>query len=259
MGASSSTDNKESSKKREIESLAASTGALPLLQQSFSKLADSQTNTLSFQSFKQSFTFRYNTTTCEGDQPIPDSFPRLLEHLGLSLVDLFFVYKKEGWLSWVEFAQGYVKCYGRMSASMLYNTLLRLFHVTAKNAGFPLKLEFESDEADCKITGSISMVQLLMFLWICWTMSWCGRSSDLFLPVISHLILLAVVSCTEPGTSLDVWDSDVFGVELQLPVGEILTWSLTTISSLTECLSHFCNSRLQLSLNDGCGPSKSTG
>ena len=52
MGASSSTDNKESSEKREIESLAASTGALPLLQRSFSKLADPQTNTVSFQSFK---------------------------------------------------------------------------------------------------------------------------------------------------------------------------------------------------------------
>ncbi|KAF8071395.1 hypothetical protein N665_1129s0005 [Sinapis alba] len=105
MGASSSTDSKESSEKREIESLAASTGALPLLQQSFSKLADSQTNTLSFQSFKQSFTLSYNTTTCEGEQPVPDSFPRLMEHLGPSLVDLFFVSEKEGGLSWFEFAQ----------------------------------------------------------------------------------------------------------------------------------------------------------
>lgn len=52
MGASSSTDSKELSEKREIESLAASTGALPLLQRSFSKLADAQTNTVSFQSFK---------------------------------------------------------------------------------------------------------------------------------------------------------------------------------------------------------------
>ncbi|ESQ47069.1 hypothetical protein EUTSA_v10027724mg [Eutrema salsugineum] len=263
MGASSSTDNKELSEKREIESLAASTGALPLLQRSFSKLADSQTNTVSFQSFKQSFCVSYNTTTSEGSQEVPDSFPRLLEHLGPSLVDLFFVPEKEG-LSWVEFARGYVKCCGRMSASMSFNTLLRLFHATAKNAGLSPKLEFESDESDCKINGSISTLELLMFLWVCWTMSWDGRtdnSDELFLPDISHLILSAIVSCTESGNSLDVWDSDVFESELELPVGKFLTWALSTIPNLTECLNHFCNSRLQHSLNveDGSGPSKSAG
>ncbi|CAA7055396.1 unnamed protein product [Microthlaspi erraticum] len=187
MGASSSTDNKESPEKREIESLAASTGALPLLQRSFSNLADSQTNTVSFQSFKQSFCLSYNTTTSEGNQKIPDSFPSLLEQLGSSLVDLFFVPEKGGELSWVEFAKGYVKCCGRMSASMSFNTLLRLFHVTSKNAGLSSKLEFESDESDCKINGSISATELLTFLWLCWTMSWDGRATkssagELFLP-----------------------------------------------------------------------------
>ncbi|VVB09255.1 unnamed protein product [Arabis nemorensis] len=267
MGASSSTDNKELSEKREIESLAASTGALPLLQRSFSKLVDSQTNTISFQSFKKCFCLSYNTTTSEGDQKVPDSFPRLLENLGSSFVDLFFVPDKEG-LSWVEFAKGYVKCCGRMSASMSFNTLLRVYSVTAKNAGFSLKLEFESDEPDCKINGSISTVDLVMFLWMCWTMSWDGRrakSGDsngcLFLPDISHLILSALVSCTESGNSLDVWDTDVSGLELELPIGKFLTWALTTIPNISECLTHFCNSRLQHSLNveDGSGPSKSTG
>ncbi|KAG7543898.1 TLDc domain [Arabidopsis thaliana x Arabidopsis arenosa] len=268
MGASSSTDNKESSEKREIESLAASTGALPLLQRSFSKLVDSQTNTVPFQSFKQSFGLSYDSITTEGGQKVGDLFPRLLEHLGSSLVDLFFVPDKEG-LSWVEFARGYVKCCGRMSASMSFNTLLRIYYVTAKNAGFSPKLEFESDEADCKINGSISIRELLVFLWICWTMSWDGRSSKaaemkgcLFLPDISHLILSAVVSCidSESGKSLDVWETDVSGLELELPIGKFLTWAFMTVPSLTECLSHFCNSRLQnlTSVEDGSGPSKST-
>ncbi|KAL1205392.1 hypothetical protein V5N11_011292 [Cardamine amara subsp. amara] len=267
MGASSSTDNKESSEKREIESLAASTGALPLLQRSFSKLADSQTNTVSFESFKKSFSLSYNTITSEGeDQKVPDSFPKLLEHLGSSLVDLFFIPEKEG-LSWVEFAKGYVKCCRRMSASMSFNTLLRVYYVTAKNAGFSPKLEFESDETDCKINGSISSIELLMFLWMCWTMSWDGRTtkaaetkSCLFLPDISHLILSAVVYCSESGNSFDVWDSDVYGLEVELPIGKFLTWALTTVPSLTECLSQLCNSRLQnvTSVEDGSGPSKST-
>jgi hypothetical protein len=44
MGASSSTEQKVSREQREAESLAASTGALPMLQKSFSRLADPQTN-----------------------------------------------------------------------------------------------------------------------------------------------------------------------------------------------------------------------
>lgn len=195
----------------------------------------------------------YDAITTEGGQKVPDSFPKLLEHLGSSLVDLFFVPDKEG-LSWVEFASGYVKCCGRMSASMSFNSLLRVYYVTAKNAGLSPKLEFESDESDCKINGSISTVELLMFLWMCWTMSWDGRTSkasemkgSLFLPDISHLILSAVVSCieSESGNSLDVWETDVSGLELELPIGKFLTWALTTVPSVTECLAHFCNSRLQ--------------
>lgn len=197
----------------------------------------------------------YDATTSEGDQKVPDSFPRLLEHLGSSFIDLFFVPDKEG-LNWVEFVKGYVKCCGRMSASMSFNTLLRVYSVTAKNAGFSPKLEFESDEADCKINGSISTVDLIMFLCMCWTMSWDGRRAKsaeckgcLFLPDITHLILSALVSCTESGNSLDVWDTDVSGLELELPIGKFLTWALTTIPNISECLAHFCNSRLQHSLN----------
>lgn len=178
-----------------------------------------------------------------------------MECLGSSLVDLFFFVpdEKEG-LSWVEFANGYVKCCGRMSASMSFNTLLRVYHLTAKNAGFSTKLEFENDESDCKINGSISTKELVLFLWLCWTMSWDGRTNKfaelrgtLFVPEISHLILSAVVSCveSESGKSMDVWDTDVSGLELELPVGKFLTWALSTVPSLTECLSHFCNSRLQ--------------
>ena len=46
MGASSSTEQKVSSEQRELESIAASTGALPMLKKTFSKLADPQSNAL---------------------------------------------------------------------------------------------------------------------------------------------------------------------------------------------------------------------
>lgn len=264
MGASSSTDNKASAEKREVENLAASTGALPLLQRSFSKLADPQTNTVSLQSLKQSFSLSYNATTSEG-QTVPDSFPRLLEHLGSSVVDLFFVPEKGG-LSWVEFARDYVKCCGRMSASMSFNTLLRVYAATVRNAGLSLKLEFESDEADCKINGSLMPIDVLMFLWLCWTMSWDSRTKSseekgcLFLPDTSHLILSAVVSCAESGNSLNVWDVDACGLEVELPVGKFLTWALTTVPTLTESLAQFLNARLQSSSSaeDRSEPLKST-
>lgn len=50
MGASSSTEKKSASEQREVESLAASTGFLPMLQNSFAKLVDPQTNAIPLQS-----------------------------------------------------------------------------------------------------------------------------------------------------------------------------------------------------------------
>lgn len=52
MGASSSTDQDVSAEQKEVESLAASTGALPMLQNAFSKLANPQTNTIPIQSLQ---------------------------------------------------------------------------------------------------------------------------------------------------------------------------------------------------------------
>ncbi|XP_010552829.1 PREDICTED: uncharacterized protein LOC104823101 [Tarenaya hassleriana] len=264
MGASSSTDNKASAEKREVENLAASTGALPLLQRSFSNLVDSETNVVSLQSLRQCFSLSYNATISEG-QTVPDSFPRLLEHLGSSVVDLFFVPEKGG-LSWVDFVRGYVKCCGRMSASMSFNTLLRVYLATAREAGLSLKLDFESDEADCKINGSLLPVDVLTLLWMCWTMSWDGRTKSsegkgcLFLPDISHLILSAVVSCADSENNLNVWDADACGLEVELPVGKFLTWALTTVPTLTESLALFVNARLHnsSSVEDRSEPSNST-
>ncbi|CAF1858732.1 unnamed protein product [Brassica oleracea var. botrytis] len=44
----------------------------------------------------KSFTLSYKTTTSEGDQTVPDPFPKLLDNLGPSLVHLFFVPEKGG-------------------------------------------------------------------------------------------------------------------------------------------------------------------
>ncbi|XVE69766.1 hypothetical protein DITRI_Ditri10aG0017300 [Diplodiscus trichospermus] len=249
MGASSSTEQTVSPERRELESLAASTGALPLLQKSFSNLSDPQTNTISIQSLQQCFYLSYEDPVCELPQK-PESFPRLLDHLGSSIVDLFFISEKGG-INWLGFLRGYVKSCGRMSTSMSLNILLRVFDMAVKKLGLSSKLEFESDDTDCKINGSLLPSDVLLLLWMCWSMFWNVRTSKfserkgkLLLPDINHLVLSAVLSCAEVNSSLDVWDCDVLGLDVQLPVGKFLAWAVTTAPTLSDCFTQFVHARL---------------
>ncbi|XP_048227415.1 uncharacterized protein LOC8274632 isoform X4 [Ricinus communis] len=158
MGASSSTAQTVSNEQREVESLVASTGAMPMLLNTFSKLKDPQTNTVSLQSLQQYFYLNYKNTDCEAPSSIPISFPVLLDHLGASVVDLFYITEKKEGISWVEFLRGYLKCCGRMPASLALNLLLKVFSTTCAKAGLPLKLEFESiDDVDCKIALDVQI------------------------------------------------------------------------------------------------------
>ncbi|KAF2324666.1 hypothetical protein GH714_016189 [Hevea brasiliensis] len=134
------------SEQRELENLAASTGALPMLQNSFSMLVDPQTNAVPLQSLQQVFCINYRNPECEAPN-IPDSFLGLLDHLGASIVDLFFITEKGG-VSWIEFLRGYLMCCGRMPASMALNALLRVFATNFTKARLPLKLVFESSDND---------------------------------------------------------------------------------------------------------------
>lgn len=61
MGASSSTQQHPPSEQREVESLAASTGALSLLRNAFSKLAHPQTNTLPPQSLQVHYMLNFTS------------------------------------------------------------------------------------------------------------------------------------------------------------------------------------------------------
>lgn len=251
MGASSSKEQNVSSEQREVESLAASTGSTSLLQNAFSKLADPQTNAIPLQSLQQCFSLNYKSTECEALK-MPDSLLGLLDHLGPSMVDLFFITDKGG-VNWIEFVRGYLKCCGRMPVSVLLNTLLRLFSATGVKAGIPLKLEVEAiDDGEYKISGSLLPIDVLMFLWMCWAMLWNSRTWNflkekecLYLPDISPLVLSAVVSCAEGGSGLELWDCDVSVLDVQLPAGKFLTWMLTTVTNLTECFTQFVNARLQ--------------
>ncbi|XVF63728.1 hypothetical protein PTKIN_Ptkin09bG0109400 [Pterospermum kingtungense] len=173
---------------------------------------------------------------------------------------------EKGGISWLGFLRGYVKSCGRMSTSMSLNMLLRAFAMALKKLGISSKLEFESDDADCKINGSLLPSHVLLLLWMCWAMLWNVRTSKfserrgkLFLPDINHLVLSAVVSCAEVDSSWDVWDCDILGLDVQLPVGKFLAWALTTAPTLPDCFTQFVLGRLGSSVTaeDESGSSQS--
>ncbi|XP_043714996.1 uncharacterized protein LOC122663386 [Telopea speciosissima] len=251
MGASSSTQqNHISQEQREIESEAASTGALPILHNAFSKLSDPQTNAIPFVCLQEIFSFTNNNPTNETTST-PECFPRLLDHLGEAIVDIFFRVDKGG-ITWIEFLRGYISCCGRKTTSTSLNNLYRLYAVTSAKAGNPSNLEFESDDADSKISGFLVPSDALMLLWVCWVMSQSSKilrvsegKTKLDIPDIKHLVLSAVVTCAEVGNDLNTSDCSISSLEHRLPAGKLHMWALTTVPGLVHCLTQYLHDRLQ--------------
>lgn len=173
------------------------------------------------------------------------------------MVDQFFVPAKVG-ITWVEFVRGYNKCCARMSASMLLYMLLRVFLSALGRANVPLNLQFESNDADCKIDGSLLPSHVLLLLLMCWYMSWDCRSlkhseckANLSPPDLNHLVLSAVSSCAKIDSGLKAWDSDITSLEVEIPAGKFVTWVLSTVPCLPDCLRQYFHTRLQISVIAG--------
>ncbi|VFR03603.1 unnamed protein product [Cuscuta campestris] len=250
MGQSSSAD-RPSPEQLEAESLAASTGALPTLQKSFSILSDPQTKTVPVGSLQKCFLFTIENSENEGTC-VPKEFPVLLSHLSSSIVDLFFLSEKGGGVSWVEFLNGYSRCCGRTIGSTSINNLLRVFSLMSSKAGLPGKLQFVPGEDECKANGYLLPVDVLMLLWMCWVMWWdCKKlkSTESLgfpgLPDVTHLVLSSIESCVEDGsTKLDLWECSISETNVQLPAAKITMWALKTFPYLADCLSQFLQIRL---------------
>ncbi|KAI3873290.1 hypothetical protein MKW92_015066 [Papaver armeniacum] len=250
MGASSST-NQNNQEQQELESLAASTGGLPILQKAFTRLSDPHTNSIPLHSVQECFALAFTNTKSMKSQ-MPENFPSLLSHLGPAIVDLFFTVDKGGGVHWTEFLRGYIRCCGRTSLSVSINTIYRLYAATAAKAGFPSKLEFESEEDDCKISGYFMSTDILMLLWMCWSMSWISEISkyskyqgELDLPDVNHLVLSAITSCTEVNKDVNLWNYNISGFEAQLPAQKIHLWALSTTPCLAQCFTQYVHERLQ--------------
>ncbi|KAL2347271.1 hypothetical protein Fmac_001271 [Flemingia macrophylla] len=245
MGASTSAEPRVSAEQQEAEAVAGSTGALPMLQKAFSKLANPDTNTVPLETLQQCFSFARSYSGSN----VPDSFPVLLDHLGSSLVDQFFVPDKGG-ISWVEFVRGYNKCCSRVSASVSLNMLIRVFVAISESANVPMHLEFESGDADCKINGHLLPDHVFLLLSVCWVMSWGFRNSkgegNLSLPDLNHLVLSVITSCAGVEGGLNVWECDISTLEVQLPAGKFVTWVMSTVPCLPDCLRQYFHARLQM-------------
>ncbi|KAL0323176.1 UNVERIFIED_CONTAM: hypothetical protein Sangu_1936900 [Sesamum angustifolium] len=251
MGQSSSTEQQLSPELRQVQSLAASTGALPSLEKAFSLLSDPQTKSIPIHSLQKCFDLAFESLESERG-PVFKEFPLLFSHLGSTIVDLFFVADKDG-VSWIEFLRGYTKCCARTVASALFNNLFRVFSVTCSKAGLPVDVKFELYDDDCKISGSFSPHDIFMLLWICWIFSWDSRISrsntlkkkgECRLPDVSHLVLSAIESSAENGHELDYWDSVVTELDFQLPAAKIHLWALKTVPHLADCFQQFLHARL---------------
>ncbi|KAL6982710.1 hypothetical protein U1Q18_016098 [Sarracenia purpurea var. burkii] len=242
MGASSSTEQ-VSVEQREAESLAASTGALPMLQKAFSILSDSQTGTIPLQSLQQCFSLIFENPRYESN------FRMLLSHLGPSIVDHFFLAEKGG-VSWIEFLRGYVKCCGRMSASASFHVLFKVFTAMTVKAGLPSQLQVESYDTDFKMSGFLVPSDLLRLLLMCWVMRLesSQRKAIYDPPDINHLALSAVLSCAEVSNHLDIWDCDIMSKDMELPAGKILMWALKSVPSLADCFTQFVQGKIQKSI-----------
>ncbi|XP_022133721.1 uncharacterized protein LOC111006234 [Momordica charantia] len=249
MGASNSTEKEVPDDQKEAEALAASTGVLPQLQKAFSKLADPQTNAIPLEALQKCFCLHYENRTQE-TSAMPESFPAILDQVGLTITELFFI-PEEGGVTWVEFLKGYSKCCGKTSASVLLNTLIRVFDATMVKIGLPSKLEFVSHEDEFKMSGSLLPSDVLIFLWMCWTMSWdsrtfkfSGSNSNLLLPDINNLVLSSVTSCAEVGNTVNVWDCNIVGLAVEVPVGAFLTWAIKTVPDLPDGFLQFVHARI---------------
>lgn len=253
MGGSSSTEQVSPPELRDAESLAASTGALPMLQKAFSVLSDPLTHSIPLPSLQKCFGLTVENQMFE-ESVAPKEFSGLLEHIGASIVDQFFMAEKGG-VNWIEFLRGYTKCCGRMTSSNSFNNLCRMYWDSLVKAGLPTKLQFESTDVDCKMSGSLLPSDLLILLWMCWVIS--GDSSnlksfkakaDFGLPDLNHLVLSAILSCSDDGASLDIWDCNVLDLDILLSAGRLHLWAIKTVPYLPDCLVHFVHERLSNSI-----------
>lgn len=219
-----------------------------MLQRAFAKLSNSETKAIPIRSLQQCFSLAFESSI---EAPgMPKCFPALLAHVGPSMVELFFVAENKE-VSWVEFVRGYIKCCGRMSASISLKTLFRVFTATLTEVGGTVNLKLVTEDIDGKLSGGFMASHVLMLLWMCWIMSMNSKNLDLFketnlcLPDINNLLFSAVMSCTDGSINSCLEDQNILAMEIQLQAEKLCMWAMKTVPHLPNCFTQFVNARLQ--------------
>ncbi|MCH98989.1 TLD domain-containing protein KIAA1609-like protein, partial [Trifolium medium] len=58
-------------------------------------------------------------------------------------------------------------------------------------------------------------------------------------------------SCVDDKDGFDVWDCEVLSLEAELPVGKFVTWVISTVPCLPDCLKQYFHARLQIAVAEG--------
>jgi hypothetical protein len=90
--------------------------------------------------------------------------------------------------------------------------------------------------------------------WDCRNLNGKGKGKgkgNLSVPDLSHLVLSAVTSCVEDKDGFNVWDCEVLSLEVEIPVGKFVTWVMSTVPCLPDCLKQYFHSRLQIAVTEG--------
>ncbi|CAA7391308.1 unnamed protein product [Spirodela intermedia] len=248
MGASSSV-GKPSQELQEEESLAASTGSLPMLQSVFAELSLPETRAIPLKSLQETFSLRIENLQTEVS-PMPEHFQEMLVNLGPCIVDLFFNTGKED-VDWVGFLKGYNRCCGRMPLSASIHNLYKLYSDLGREVGIGSGIAFDHDTDVGKITGNVKLSDVLMLLWLCWIMAqgtkiskYCKQSAYI-LPDVYHLIASAYICSHETDGLPNSRDDQPLELEKQISMPKLHMWILATIPGLSHCLTQYVQDRFR--------------
>lgn len=124
--------------------------------------------------------------------------------------------------------------------------------MAAEKAGLSTKLEFEMAHYECNMSGSLLPADLLMLLWVCWMMSWHNRDknnsqqkANHSLPDLNHILLPAVMSCTDISSNINVRSCNVLESKVELSADKIYIWALKTVPLLADIFWQFVQAKLR--------------
>lgn len=192
--------------------------------------------------------------------PVPEHFTEMLVNLGPSIVDLFFNTGKED-VDWVAFLKGYNRCCGRMPLSASIYNLYKLYTALGREVGIGSGIVFDHDTDAGKIIGNVKLSDVLMLLWLCWTMAQSTKISKYckqptyVLPDVYHLITSAYICSHEIDGLSNAGHGQTLELEKEISLQKLHMWILATIPGLSHCFTQYIQGRFHACITSKVNPS----